>query len=160
MRRLSATLTVSVAALLAITLTVPAVVAQDADPAAGHPIVGTWFLQSEGATGPPNLATFGCDGTFVGVDPGGGVGLGSWVATGERTLEVTFHFPMQTPEGMPMGHGTVFFSGEVSEDGQTLTGASTVDLATPGGGMTGPRGPVPTTGTRVVVEPMDVPAQE
>ena len=155
MRRLSSTLTVMAAALLATTASIPPVLAQDGDATTAHAVVGAWWISPEGMVdSPSNLATFGADGTFVGVDPGGGVGIGSWRATAELTFEATFHFPMQDPEGRPVGYGTVFISGALSEDGETFTGTATTDLPTPDGGRSGPRGPTPLSGMRVTVEPM------
>jgi hypothetical protein len=149
--------TVAVLATLALALAAlsPAVMAQE--DAAGHPLVGAWWVRPEGmpaTEGPGNLGSFGADGTFVGVDPGGGVSIGAWRPTGERTFEATFHFPIQDPEGRYVGHGAVSVRGEVSEDGQTFSGAATTDVPLPEGGRSGPRGEAPLGGTRVTADPI------
>ena len=153
-----ATITLALAALS------PLVFAQE--DAAEHPIVGAWWVRPEmmpAAEGPGNLGSFGADGIFVGVDPGGGVGIGAWRSTGEQTFEATFHFPIQDPDREYVGHGTVSVSGEVSEDGQTFSGTATTDVPLPEGGRSGPRGQAPLIGTRVTVGsvlPSETPSED
>ncbi len=64
--------------------------AQDATPdVAGHPIIGTWSV--EFAPAQPALVslliTFHADGSTVWSHPLGGIGIGVWTATGERTVD-------------------------------------------------------------------------
>src|SRR5918911_1118176 len=72
-------------------------VAQDATPVASipvaaHPVVGSWLLREpDEPDEPPSLVTFHADGTFLEVESDGTIGVGSWEATGERSVAVTFH---------------------------------------------------------------------
>ena len=148
----------TVAALAALALAMgalaPGVTAQEEAATASHPVVGAWWVRPDRMSDSAgNLGTFGADGIFVGVDPGGGVGIGAWRPTGARSFEVTFHFPIQD-EGEYVGHGSVSVSGEVAEDGQTFTGAATTDVPLPEGGRSGPQGQAPLTGTRITAEPI------
>lgn len=66
--------------------------AQDATPAAtaGHPLVGTWLLDSEvdNEADAPSVTAFAADGTAV--DAGSdGASVGTWEATGPRTATLT-----------------------------------------------------------------------
>ena len=54
---------------------------------ASHPIVGTWYFDFDPAN-PATLfvySSFHADGTRTDLHPFAGPGIGSWVATGERT---------------------------------------------------------------------------
>ena len=61
---------------------------------AAHPIVGTWSVEFEPAK-PARLlllATFHADGSTVWSHPFGGIGIGVWTATDDRTVECMVRF--------------------------------------------------------------------
>jgi hypothetical protein len=64
--------------------------AQDGTPdLANHPVIGTWAVEFEPAQ-PAHLSvliTFHADGSMVWSHPFGGIGIGVWTATGERTVD-------------------------------------------------------------------------
>src|SRR3954470_6351600 len=71
--------------------TSPTAFAQDASPAASnqHPIVGSWYW--ENISDDPfddSYAVFGGDGTYVEETTYIGGGIGSWQATGDRSLDL------------------------------------------------------------------------
>jgi hypothetical protein len=127
--------------------------AQDATEMAGHPLVGTWLLDTDtdDPTNPPSLASFGADGIYTEVDADGSAGMGSWEATGPDTAALTFHG--LGDEGMV----TVRAAIEVAADGQSLTATYTLEFTTPDGMGTGQYGPANVSGTKVVVEQMGTP---
>lgn len=95
--------------------------AQEATPGAtaGHPLVGTWLLDSEvdNAADAPSVTAFAADGTAVdaGVD---GASVGTWEATGPRTATLTLVGVFEEE-----GFGGSFFVRadiEVDEAGETF----------------------------------------
>ena len=124
MRRLVPTTVVLIALLLATVAAAPGVSAQDT---AEHPAVGAWTIDAtpEDATDPPELATVAPGGIVTNAGPDG-TAYGSWAATGDRTADATFLFPLHNPEcGCLVGYGTVRASIEVAEDGQSFAGTYT-----------------------------------
>lgn len=148
MRRIPFTL----AALVAMTLALaPAASAQEGMSAtADHPVVGAWIMEDGGT------AVFHGDGTFLGIDPEGGVAAGVWAPTGERSVDLTFRIGPSV-DGTPAGLVTARTAVEVSEDGMTSMIDATIEMPTPDGGTTGQLGPIEFTGARVVVEPQGEP---
>jgi hypothetical protein len=62
----------------------------DADPRAGHAIVGAWQLQLDSAPDHVSIALFNANGTYVEYDPDPiyGLGLGVWLATDHNSAQV------------------------------------------------------------------------
>ena len=160
MRRLTSTTIVLMALLLATMAAAPGVSAQATDE---HPAVGAWMIDSspEDATDPPELATVAPGGIITNAGPEG-TGYGSWAATGERSADATFLFPLYDPGcGCQVGYGTIRTSIEVAEDGQSFAGTYTVEvpaeMAEALGAPVGQLGPGEVTGQRIAVEPMGEP---
>jgi len=150
----------SIMAVLAIALTAvvagPAALAQDASPTpiAGHPLVGVWVVDTnvDDPANPPARVSFGADGSLLQVDVGG-VGIGAWEPTGERTGALTVSF-LFADSNRAVSTSTVRASVEASEDGQSWTAAFTVEYIGPDGVSSGQIGPVTASATRIAVEPM------
>jgi hypothetical protein len=128
--------------------------AQDATPTAGamagHPLVGTWILTDPNGT--PSVTAFTSDGIVVETEIEGGVGVGSWQPTGERTAAVTFVVPIHEAgfEAIVVIRAT----GEVAADGATFTAEYSVTGQGPDGSVIfSDHGQV--TGTRLPVEPVE-----
>jgi hypothetical protein len=91
MRRMSVLLSVITVVLLglfAIAYDPPGTTAQEATPGAtaGHPFVGAWRMNNPAMPEEaPILVVLHADGTYVQTEADGSVGIGSWVATGERS---------------------------------------------------------------------------
>jgi hypothetical protein len=156
-RRLASTTTVLVALLLATVASAPGVSAQDT---ADHPAVGAWIIELSPGEEPPELVTIGPGGIIVNAGPEG-AGYGAWAATGDRTADATFLFPLVDPEAGFLGYATVRTSIEVAEDGQSFAGTYTFEvppeLAEAFGAPVGQLGPGEVTGQRIAVEPMGEP---
>jgi hypothetical protein len=91
-----------------------------------------------------------------------GNAYGTWAATGDRTADATFLFPLGDPAaGSFDGYGMVRSSIEVSEDGQSFAGTYTYEfpagMAEAMGFQVGQLGPGEVTGQRIAVEPMGEP---
>ena len=160
MRRRASTVIVLLALLLAVPAATPGVSAQVP---IEHPAIGAWLIESSpgDATDPPELATVAPGGIITNAGPDG-TGYGSWTATGERSADATFLFPLADPTcGCLVGYGTIRASIEVAEDGQSFAGTYTVELpaatADAPGAPAGQLGPGEVTGQRIVVDPMGVP---
>jgi hypothetical protein len=95
--------------------------AQDTTPeVAKHPVIGTWWTEFEPAQ-PAHvsvLITFHADGSMVWSHPFGGIGIGVWTATGERTVDsMTKHQNISgTPGEFTPGTVTSWSSFTVEED--------------------------------------------
>ena len=147
----------SILALLLISVVAaPVTLAQDADatPSAGHPLVGTWLVDTnaEDSNDPPARVVLGTDGSLVQVQLGR-VAVGAWEPTGERTGALTVAAEVADDDGAV----TIFIvraSLEASEDGQGWTAEATSEFIGPDGVSSGQLGPIPATATRVAVEPM------
>ncbi len=107
--------------------------AQEATPdaLANHPLVGTWAVMTPGGVVPQ---THGADGSVVAagpptyVDPGlgltfQGTALGWWEADGERIGRFTALNALSDATGAYVGTFLLAAAMEVSEDGQTWSGA-------------------------------------
>ncbi|MGD9711639.1 MAG: hypothetical protein AB7V46_06170 [Thermomicrobiales bacterium] len=111
--------------------------AQDATPdAAGHPIIGTWSVEFQPAQ-PARLSvliSFHADGSMVWSHPFGGIGIGVWIATGERTVDsMTKHQNISaTPGEFIPGTVTSWSTFTVEED-DSLTERGVVEVQTTDG---------------------------
>lgn len=160
MRRLASTTTILMALLLAALGAAPGVSAQASDE---HPAVGAWIIDTspEDATDVNELATVAPGGIITNAGPEG-TAYGSWAATGERSADATFHYPLYDPEcGCLVGYGTIRAGIEVAEDGQSFAGTYTVEMpvamAEAMGVPVGQLGPGDVTAQRITVEPMGKP---
>ena len=152
-------------------------VAQDATPAAGAGIVGSWRVAvtpDEPAAGRPpgpSLATFGADGTMLGSGPPviltppwapfpraiAGPGHGTWEATGPQSVAYTFVLLLSEEGGTAYAVVTISGTAELDASGDAWAGEYTATvvgqirgvLATAHGTL---------SGTRLKVEPMATPA--
>ena len=109
------------------------------------------------ATDPLELATVAPGGIITNAGPDG-TAYGSWAATGERSADATFLFPLSDPEcGCLVGYGSIRASIEVAEDAQSFAGAYTIEfpsaMAEAMGVPAGQLGPGQVTGQRITVEP-------
>ena len=160
MRRLASTTIILMALLLATLAAAPGVSAQAADE---HPVIGAWIGNStpEDTTDPLELLTFAPGGIVVSITPGSESGYGSWVATGERSVDATILIPLIDPTAGFVGYLTARTSIDVAEDGQSIAGTYTIELpagiAEAMGGPVGQLGPGALTGQRIAVEPMGEP---
>jgi hypothetical protein len=162
MRRMSVLLSVITVVLLglfAIAYDPPGTTAQEATPGAtaGHPFVGAWRMNNPAMPEEaPILVVLHADGTYVQTEADGSVGIGSWVATGERSVAVTFVEQVTVAQ-----ETTTTFTfraiGQVSPTGDTFTGTYTVEMTGPDGVSQGEYGPGTVEATRVAVEPMGTP---
>ncbi len=70
--------------------------AQGTTPMAGHPLIGTWIVTDP--TGSPSVISFTADGTVTEIQADGGIGLGTWMATGANTAAFTFVILLSGPD--------------------------------------------------------------
>jgi hypothetical protein len=175
----------AVGAALGFTTRLSSAAAQDArSEMAKHPIVGSWWvsLASTGAMDQESLAstgamdqesvldTFTADGTVLAsvkpvspAPPGAAFGQtfaslmhGTWTVAGPNQVALTL-VRLQTDEsGNYLGTVTVPAVGEVSSDGQGLSGSFTYDVADPAGNVVA-SGTGTFEGTRLEVQPMGTP---
>ena len=114
-----------ISALTVLTLTVaaaqPHAAAQNGTPTAAgdHPFVGAWIVDTDTADDAnfPALAVATSDGTYLESHPDVGVGVGSWEATGERTVSLTIVFRAPSETGTPVGLVTAHATVDITEDG-------------------------------------------
>jgi hypothetical protein len=157
-RRLVPTTTILVALLLATVAAAPGVSAQDT---AEHPAVGAWTIDSspDDPTDPLELVLIAPGGLIINAARDGN-GYGSWAATGDRTADATFLFPIIAEDAFA-GYATIRTSIEVAEDGESFTGTYTWELppevAQAFGAPIGQLGPGEVSGQRIAVEPMGEP---
>ena len=141
---------------LALAATVTPAAAQDASPAAlaGHPLVGTWFLDNDPANPANALGTFilHADGTYAEVNPDGPVRLGAWEATGPTTANLTIAAFQQDAAGTDLGGITIRLAITLNPDGNSYTATGTIERTNPDGSTSGQAGPAMGTATRFVVE--------
>jgi hypothetical protein len=159
MRDLPRAVSILVLSLLVAGGLTSAVVAKDAKPSmAKSPVVGAWLLDVDGdLSTPPTQAVFHADGTYLQTDAGG-VGVGSWLATGPSTGALTFSvYDLEETGGF--SSATVRAILEASADGQSISGTFTLEQISGDGSSTGQMGPLTATGTRIPVEPMGSPAE-
>ena len=159
MRRLTSTAIVLMSLLLA---TVAAAPGASAQATAEHPAIGAWIIDATPAdtTDPLELLTVAPGGIVANASPGG-TAYGSWSATGDRTADATFLFPLSDPEAGFVGYATARTSIEVAEDGQSFAGTYTIEfpaaMAEAMGAPAGQLGPGDVTGQRIAVEAMGEP---
>ena len=92
---------------------------------ATHPVVGVWrntIDLGDGITF-PSLSLFHADGTYVEVLPDGGILLGAWQPTGERTADLTLYSHYLIDDKLASGEERSAV--EVDETGNTMTGTGT-----------------------------------
>jgi hypothetical protein len=96
---------------------------------ASHPVVGLWSLAS-GPGAPRAINAMHGDGTFTGLNSFGGLGLGAWEPTGERSIRtvLTFYNIAQVPGEFVEGTGTITSSLTVDEAGTTMAEESIIDI--------------------------------
>ena len=159
MRRFSVLLTSLVVALLGIgsILATSALSAQAPDEP--HPLVGSWWLDtdSEDPEGAPELAIATADGSWIEADPGAGISLGVWEATGPQSAILTFWSVGADEEGGFYGTFVLRASIEVAADGQSFTATYTGEFIAPDGSTAGEYGPGTASATRLAAEPMGTP---
>ena len=125
--------------LLLVATVQPNVSAQDAtpSPAPEHPFVGAWLVDTDTTIDVnfPALSVATADGTYIESHPDVGVGVGTWEATGERsvTLTIAFHAPGET--GTPIGLITAQAMVEVTEDGDEWEAPYSFEAVAPDGTM-------------------------
>ena len=125
------------------------VAAQDTD-FSGHPLVGTWMLDTEPENPDafPSQVIFSAEGGYVDVDAEGVVVIGGWEPTGDTTANLTI-----TSSDPDVGVATIRASIEVAPDGQSFTATYTFEILDPATGeWSGEIGPGTAEGTRMVVE--------
>lgn len=160
MRRLS--VFIAALALLGAGLWAVASGALAQDDTAGHPLVGSWLVDSEleNPDNPNETALVHGDGTLVDINPGGDGGLevngGVWRSTGDRTAELTFVNTFPIGDNV-FATATIRATIEVSEDGNSFDGQYTVEITGMPVAPEGEYGPEAVTGTRIQVEPMGTP---
>jgi hypothetical protein len=125
---------------------------------ASHPFVGTWQLDTDmdDPENAPELVLVSADGSYLEVDAEGGVGVGTWESTGDRTVNLTIRFLNADEEGFT-GLAIVRAEGEVAEDGQSWTASYTLEFVDPDGTTAGEYGPASAYGMRLPVEQMGSP---
>jgi hypothetical protein len=159
-RTLSTTLTSGVLAL-ALSAAAPAAMAQD-QAMADHPVVGAWVIHPfPGDPTQVSLMVFEPSGTLVTTDNDGAAGIGTWTATGDRTIELAFEELATGEDGSFIGIVTIRASGDVADDGQSFSGAWTLEppaaMAEMMGVPEGELGPGEVTAERISAEPMGEP---
>lgn len=124
---------------------------------ADHPVVGSWLLRDSAfPEEAPTLVQFHADGTYLQVEAEGGVGIGVWEATGERSAAVTFVEQFVGEDG-GLFTITLRAAGEGDASGNSFTATYTVELTLPDGTSAGEYGPGTVTAERLSVEPMGTP---
>jgi hypothetical protein len=126
-----------------------------AEPAAPHPVVGSWLLDSDqdDPDNAPSLSVFHADGAYTEHDPGdGSTGAGVWAATGASTAILTIVFVEAADDGSAAGQATVRAEVAVADDGQSFVASYTLEFTDPDGASTGQYGPGTATATRIVAE--------
>ena len=126
-----------VVVLLVLFGTAPRLVSAQSSDLAGHPIVGSWLLDTD-LTDPKNavsLVAFTADGIYMEVDDDGTTGLGSWASTGDTTGEMTLRFV--DADGIAIIRASL----EVSATDDMLRAEYTIEFVDPEGVSTGEYGP-------------------
>ncbi len=130
----------------------PAVSAQTEE----HPIVGAWVKDPlpDDPTNQPDLLVIEADGTFIDVAVPE-TGIGTWEPTEDGGFVGTSMYPLVDEQAGFLGLITARIAGQVSEDGQTVSGTYTIEFPTePAGAFpAGEFGPAEWVATRVAVEP-------
>jgi hypothetical protein len=124
---------------LVVVIAQPQTAAQNGTPTAAgdHPFVGAWIVDTDTADDAnfPALAVATSDGTYLESHPDVGVGVGSWEATGERSVNLTivFHAPSET--GTPVGLVTAHAMVDVTEDGDVWEARYRLEAVAPDGSV-------------------------
>ena len=128
--------------------------AQDATPTAtaGHPIVGTWIVDRNIATGAeaPVVGVFTADGGFTDAYQGA---TGVWEATGPNSVAFTL-IAFNGPPEATTGYAVVRATWEIDASGETMSGPANVTVVLPDGTVVATE-EFSSTATRLRVEPMD-----
>jgi hypothetical protein len=133
----------------------PGAVAQDTT--ANHPAVGSWYMSAAAfPDAPPALAVFHADGVFTQSQAPGSVAIGTWEATGERSLAATYVLQYYDENGTFIAL-TVRANGEVAPNGTTIDGTYTAERTDPESTGRGEFGPDRFTAERIAVEAMGTP---
>jgi hypothetical protein len=131
-----------ISALTILTLSVAAVqphaAAQNGTPTAeDHPFVGAWIVDTDVTDDAnfPALAVATSDGTYLESHPDVGIGVGSWEATGERTVNLTIVFRAPSETGTPIGLVTAHATVELTEDGDVWEAPYSFEGVAPDGSV-------------------------
>jgi hypothetical protein len=126
---------------------------------AGHPLVGTWFLESTPENPSTALNTFSlhADGTYVEANADGTVRLGVWEATGPTTATLTIETYRRDAEGASLGGILIRLAITLNPDGNSYTAEGTIELIAPDGSLSGQAGPATGTAKRMRVEAPSAP---
>jgi hypothetical protein len=121
---------------------------------AGHPLVGTWFLDNGTANLTGALDTFSlhADGTYIEANADGTVRLGAWEATGPLTATLMIEAYSRDEAGANLGAIIVRLNLQLNPDGTGYQAEGTIELIRPDGSASGQAGPATGTATRLVVE--------
>lgn len=125
---------------------------------AGHPLVGTWIVDTntQDTQDPLALLTIAGDGTVRLTDCCNAPAAGAWAPSSTRTADATILLPWFDEDGF-IGFNIVRGDVVVSADGESLTATYTMDIPDREGGTSGQLGPGSATGVRVSVEAMGEP---
>jgi hypothetical protein len=132
---------ISVLGVLTLTVAAaqPHAAAQNGTPTAAedHPFVGAWIVDTDTADDAnfPALAVATSDGTYLESHPDVGVGVGSWEATGQRTVSLTIVFRAPSETGKPVGLVTAHATIEVTEDGDVWEAPYSFEGVAPDGSV-------------------------
>lgn len=127
--------------------------------AIGHPVVGSWLLDTnaDDPANPPELVVFSSDGTYVAAAASGAATIGVWEATGDRTAAVTLLFFLPSKDAAFGGLGKVRATVVVDAAGDAFSAPYTLEFVAPDGSTSGELGPATATATRIRLEPMGTP---
>jgi hypothetical protein len=124
---------------LAVVVAQPQAAAQNGTPTAAgdHPFVGAWIVDTDTtvAANFPALAVATSDGTYLESHPDVGVGVGSWEATGERTVSLTIVFRAPSETGTPVGLVTAHATVDITEDGEVWEAPYSFEGVAPDGSV-------------------------
>ena len=124
---------------LVVVVAQPQAAAQNGTPAAAgdHPFVGAWIVDTDTADDAnfPALAVATSDGTYLESHPDVGVGVGSWEATGERTVSLTIVFRAPSETGTPVGLVTAHARVDITEDGDVWEAPYRFEAVAPDGSV-------------------------
>jgi hypothetical protein len=122
--------------------------------AAGHPLVGTWIVDTEvdDPSNPPSFDAFNADGTVVNIGSDG-ASVGAWEATGPRTATFTFVAVTQGANGEAMV--ILRANLEVDQSGESFTASHSFTLVAPNGTILASAQGGTAHGTRLHSEPME-----
>jgi hypothetical protein len=107
----------------------------DGECVASCPAAVKWCLFRPVACGVGCSCARTADGTYTGISPYGGTGMGVWRPTGERSVELTIFFFDLDPDPSVVAMGTVVNTNAftVSDDGMSFSGPYSVEGHAPDG---------------------------